>query len=61
MEIVSSPDMRSADEAVEYLKKLHSTVRYLDISDANMQEGSFRCDVNISIRPEGQSEFGTKS
>ena len=60
MEIVSEPDMRSADEAVEYLKKLHSTVRYLDISDANMQEGSFRCDVNVSIRPKGQEEFGTR-
>jgi len=60
MEIVSQPDMRSADEAVAYLKKLHSTVRYLDISDANMQEGSFRCDVNVSIRPKGQKEFGTR-
>ena len=60
MEIVSDPDMRSSDEAVAYLKKLHSTVRYLDISDANMQEGSFRCDVNVSIRPKGQEEFGTR-
>ncbi|MBD3838774.1 MAG: Asp-tRNA(Asn)/Glu-tRNA(Gln) amidotransferase subunit GatB [Epsilonproteobacteria bacterium] len=60
LEIVSEPDMRSADEAVRYLKKLHSIVRYLDISDANMQEGSFRCDVNISIRPKGQKEFGTR-
>ncbi|NKQ41184.1 MAG: Asp-tRNA(Asn)/Glu-tRNA(Gln) amidotransferase subunit GatB [Sulfurovum sp.] len=60
LEIVSNPDMRSADEAVRYLKKLHSIVRYLDISDANMQEGSFRCDVNISIRPKGQEEFGTR-
>ena len=60
MEIVSEPDMRSASEAVAYLKKLHSTVRYLDISDANMQEGSFRCDVNVSIRPKGQEEFGTR-
>jgi aspartyl-tRNA(Asn)/glutamyl-tRNA(Gln) amidotransferase subunit B len=60
MEIVSKPDMRSADEAVAYLKKLHSTVRYLDISDANMQEGSFRCDVNVSIRPKGQEAFGTR-
>jgi len=60
MEIVSEPDMRSANEAVAYLKKLHSTVRYLDISDANMQEGSFRCDVNVSIRPKGQEEFGTR-
>jgi len=60
LEIVSEPDMRNADEAVAYLKKLHSTVRYLDISDANMQEGSFRCDVNVSIRPKGQEEFGTR-
>ncbi len=60
LEIVSDPDMRSADEAVLYLKKLHSIVRYLDISDANMQEGSFRCDVNVSIRPKGQQEFGTR-
>ncbi len=60
LEIVSDPDMRSADEAVRYLKKLHSIVRYLDISDANMQEGSFRCDVNVSIRPKGQEEFGTR-
>lgn len=60
LEIVSEPDMRSSYEAVAYLKKLHSTVRYLDISDANMQEGSFRCDVNVSIRPKGQKEFGTR-
>ncbi len=60
LEIVSEPDMRSSDEAVVYLKKLHSIVRYLDISDANMQEGSFRCDVNVSIRPKGQEEFGTR-
>lgn len=60
LEIVSDPDMRSSDEAIAYLKKLHATVRYLDISDANMQEGSFRCDVNVSIRPKGQEEFGTR-
>ena len=60
LEIVSGPDMRSSDEAVEYLKQLHSLVRYIDISDANMQEGSFRCDVNVSIRPKGQKEFGTR-
>jgi len=60
LEIVSDPDMRSSEEAVAYLKKLHSTVRYLDISDANMQEGSFRCDVNVSIRPKNQEEFGTR-
>ncbi len=60
LEIVSDPDMRNSEEAVAYLKKLHSTVRYLDISDANMQEGSFRCDVNVSVRPKGQKEFGTR-
>ncbi len=60
LEIVSDPDMRSSEEAVAFLKKLHATVRYLDISDANMQEGSFRCDVNVSIRPKGQEEFGTR-
>ena len=51
LEIVSEPDMRSAEEAILYLKKLHSIVRYIGISDANMQEGSFRADVNVSIRP----------
>jgi aspartyl-tRNA(Asn)/glutamyl-tRNA(Gln) amidotransferase subunit B len=60
LEIVSEPDMRSADEAIRYLKKLHSIVRYLDISDANMQEGSFRCDVNISIRPKGDESLYTR-
>ncbi len=60
LEIVSEPEMKSSEEAVAYLRKLHSIVRYLDISDANMQEGSFRCDVNVSIRPEGQEEFGTR-
>ncbi|MEA1954554.1 MAG: Asp-tRNA(Asn)/Glu-tRNA(Gln) amidotransferase subunit GatB [Campylobacterota bacterium] len=60
LEIVSDPDMRNSDEAVAYLKKLHATVRYLDISDANMQEGSFRCDVNVSVRPKGQEAFGTR-
>ena len=60
LEIVSEPDMRSAEEAVLYLKKLHSIVRYLDISDANMQEGSFRCDVNISIRPQGDENLYTR-
>jgi len=60
LEIVSDPDMRSSEEAVAFLKKLHTTVRYLDISDANMQEGSFRCDVNVSIRPKGQEAFGTR-
>jgi len=60
LEIVSEPDMRSADEAILYLKKLHSIVRYLDISDANMQEGSFRCDVNVSIRPKGEDKLYTR-
>jgi len=60
LEIVSEPDIRSAEEAVLYLKKLHSIVRYLDISDANMQEGSFRCDVNISIRPKGDEKLYTR-
>jgi aspartyl-tRNA(Asn)/glutamyl-tRNA(Gln) amidotransferase subunit B len=61
LEIVSEPDMRSADEAVRYLKKLHAILRYLDISDANMQEGSFRCDVNISIRPKGDEKLYTRA
>ncbi len=60
LEIVSEPDMRSANEAILYLKKLHSIVRYLGISDANMQEGSFRCDVNVSIRPKGDTKFYTR-
>lgn len=60
LEIVSEPDMRSAEEAVLYLKKLHSIVRYLGISDANMQEGSFRCDVNVSIRPHGATNLNTR-
>ncbi len=61
IEIVSEPDIRSPEEAVAYLKKLHATVRYLDICDGNMQEGSFRCDANISLRPVGQKEFGTRT
>ena len=60
LEIVSEPDMRSAEEAVQYLKKLHSIVRYIDISDANMQEGSFRVDVNVSIRPKGEEKLYTR-
>ncbi len=60
LEIVSEPDMRSAEDAILYLKKLHSIVRYLDISDANMQEGSFRCDVNVSIRPKGDEKLYTR-
>jgi aspartyl-tRNA(Asn)/glutamyl-tRNA(Gln) amidotransferase subunit B len=60
LEIVSEPDMRSAEEAVLYVKKLHSIVRYLDISNANMQEGSFRVDVNVSIRPKGDEKLYTR-
>jgi len=60
LEIVSEPDMRSSEEAILYLKKLHSIVRYIDISDANMQEGSFRCDVNVSIRPKGATNLNTR-
>ncbi len=61
LEIVSEPDMRSAKEAIAYMKKIHSLVRYLGISDGNMQEGSFRCDANVSVRPKGQAEFGTRA
>lgn len=60
LEIVSEPDMRSSDEAVAYLKELHSILKFINISDANMQEGSFRCDVNISIRPKGEEKFYTR-
>ncbi len=60
LEIVSEPDMRSSEEAILYMKKLHSIVRYIDISDANMQEGSFRADVNISIRPKGDDKLYTR-
>ena len=61
LEIVSEPDIRSAKEAAAYMRKIHTLVRYLDISDGNMQEGSFRCDANISVRPQGQEEFGTRT
>jgi aspartyl-tRNA(Asn)/glutamyl-tRNA(Gln) amidotransferase subunit B len=61
LEIVSEPDMRSAKEAVAYMRKLHELVRYLGICDGNMQEGSFRCDANISVRPKGQKEFGVRA
>jgi aspartyl-tRNA(Asn)/glutamyl-tRNA(Gln) amidotransferase subunit B len=61
LEIVSEPDMRSAKEAVAYLKKVHTLVRYLEICDGNMQEGSFRCDANVSIRPKGAAKFGTRA
>jgi len=61
VEIVSEPDMRSAKEAVAYLKKMHTLVRYLEICDGNMQEGSFRCDANVSVRPSGTQKFGTRA
>ena len=61
LEIVSEPDIRSAKEAVAYMKKIHSLVRYLGISDGNLQEGSFRCDANVSIRPLGQEALGTRA
>ncbi len=61
LEIVSEPDLRSAKQAVAYMKKIHSLVRYLEICDGNMQEGSFRCDANVSMRPKGQAEFGTRA
>ncbi|QJD99386.1 Asp-tRNA(Asn)/Glu-tRNA(Gln) amidotransferase subunit GatB [Massilia forsythiae] len=60
LEIVSEPEMRSAAEAVAYAKALHALVMWLGICDGNMQEGSFRCDVNVSVRPVGQAEFGTR-
>ncbi len=60
LEIVSEPDMRSSDEAVAYAKALHTLVVWLGICDGNMQEGSFRCDANVSVRPVGQQEFGTR-
>jgi len=61
LEIVSEPDMRSAKEAVAYMRKIHSLVQYLEICDGNMAEGSFRCDANVSVRPKGQKEFGTRA
>ena len=61
LEIVSEPDMRSASEAVAYLRKLHTLVCYLNISDGNMQEGSFRCDANVSVRPMDQTKLGTRA
>ncbi len=61
LEIVSEPDMRSAKEAVAYARKVHAVVQYLEICDGNMQEGSFRCDANVSIRPKGQQELGTRA
>jgi aspartyl-tRNA(Asn)/glutamyl-tRNA(Gln) amidotransferase subunit B len=61
LEIVSEPDLRSAKEAVAYLKKLHELVRYLEICDGNMQEGSFRCDANVSVRRKGDTKLGTRA
>ena len=61
LEIVSEPDMRSAQEAVAYMKKIHALVTYLGICDGNMQEGSFRCDANVSVRPQHQQAFGTRT
>jgi len=60
LEIVTEPDMRSADEAVAYARSLHALVQWIGICDGNMQEGSFRCDANVSVRPKGQAEFGTR-
>jgi aspartyl-tRNA(Asn)/glutamyl-tRNA(Gln) amidotransferase subunit B len=60
LEIVSEPDLRSAREAIAYMKKIHTLVRYLEICDGNMQEGSFRCDANVSVRRRGRHEFGTR-
>ena len=60
LEIVSEPDLRSAREAVAYMKKIHSLVRYLGISDGNMQEGSLRCDCNVSVRLRGTEAYGTR-
>ena len=61
LEIVSEPDIRSAEEASSYMQQINQLVRYLKISDGNMQEGSFRCDANVSVRPSGQAEFGTRA
>ncbi|TRO83137.1 Asp-tRNA(Asn)/Glu-tRNA(Gln) amidotransferase subunit GatB [Trichloromonas acetexigens] len=61
LEIVSEPDMRSSDEAIAYLKKLHQIVVYLGVCDGNLEQGSFRCDANVSIRPWGQKELGTRA
>lgn len=61
IEIVSEPDMRNAKEAIAYMKKIHALVQYLEICDGNMQEGSFRCDANVSIRPMGEEKLGTRT
>lgn len=61
LEIVSEPDLRSAKEAVAYLRQIHTLIRYIGISDGNMAEGSMRCDANVSVRPKGQQEYGTRA
>ena len=61
VEIVSEPDISTAEEAVEYVKKLRTILRYIEVCDGNMEEGSLRCDANVSVRPAGQSELGTKT
>ncbi|MCX5828188.1 MAG: Asp-tRNA(Asn)/Glu-tRNA(Gln) amidotransferase subunit GatB, partial [Deltaproteobacteria bacterium] len=61
IEIVSEPDIRSAEEAADYLRRIHEILVYLEICDGNMEEGSFRCDANVSLRPRGQEEFGTRA
>ncbi len=61
IEIVSEPDMRSAEEAAAYLRRLHEILVYLEICDGNMEEGSFRCDANVSLRPKGETAFGTRT
>ena len=61
LEIVSEPDLSSGEEAVAYLKKIHSIIRYLEISDGNMAEGSMRCDANVSLRKKGSKELGTRT
>jgi len=61
IEIVSEPDMRNTDEAVHYLRRVHEILVYLEICDGNMEEGSFRCDANISLRPKGEKEFGIRA
>ena len=61
LEIVTEPDLRSPEEAKEYLERLKAILQYLEVSDCKMQEGSLRCDANVSIRPLGSSEFGEKT
>jgi len=61
MEIVSEPDMRTPEEGGAYLRRLHDILVYLGVCDGNMEEGSFRCDANVSVRPVGQAAFGTKA